>query len=114
MLKKRMVLIFWPSLPAGSWQKTLTESPFLSNRRGPPQASACLRSMPAASRSWAALRVSKAVAVMAVPLCLIRDGGQGRNRTTDTRIFSPLLYQLSYLAGLWEPGGSSGSGRAAH
>ena len=27
-----------------------------------------------------------------------RDGGQGRNRTTDTRIFSPLLYQLSYLA----------------
>ena len=22
----------------------------------------------------------------------------GRNRTTDTRIFSPLLYQLSYLA----------------
>ena len=28
-------------------------------------------------------------------------GGQGRNRTTDTRIFSPLLYQLSYLAVLW-------------
>jgi hypothetical protein len=27
-------------------------------------------------------------------------GGQGRNRTTDTRIFSPLLYQLSYLATL--------------
>jgi Bacteriocin-protection, YdeI or OmpD-Associated len=26
------------------------------------------------------------------------DGGQGRNRTTDTRIFNPLLYQLSYLA----------------
>lgn len=25
-------------------------------------------------------------------------GGQGRNRTVDTRIFSPLLYQLSYLA----------------
>ena len=25
--------------------------------------------------------------------------GQGRNRTADTRIFSPLLYQLSYLAG---------------
>ena len=24
--------------------------------------------------------------------------GQGRNRTDDTRIFSPLLYQLSYLA----------------
>ena len=27
-----------------------------------------------------------------------KDGGQGRNRTNDTRIFSPLLYQLSYLA----------------
>src|SRR2546425_12966177 len=27
--------------------------------------------------------------------------GQGRNRTADTRIFSPLLYQLSYLAGLY-------------
>ncbi len=27
------------------------------------------------------------------------DGAQGRNRTTDTRIFSPLLYQLSYLGG---------------
>ncbi len=26
-------------------------------------------------------------------------GGQGRNRTIDTRIFNPLLYQLSYLAG---------------
>jgi hypothetical protein len=26
------------------------------------------------------------------------DGGQGRNRTVDTRIFNPLLYQLSYLA----------------
>jgi hypothetical protein len=27
-----------------------------------------------------------------------RKGGQGRNRTVDTRIFSPLLYRLSYLA----------------
>jgi hypothetical protein len=25
-------------------------------------------------------------------------GGQRRNRTVDTRIFNPLLYQLSYLA----------------
>jgi hypothetical protein len=24
-------------------------------------------------------------------------GAEGRNRTTDTRIFSPLLYRLSYL-----------------
>src|SRR5690606_13556884 len=28
-------------------------------------------------------------------------GGQGQNRTADTRIFSPLLYQLSYLAKNW-------------
>ena len=26
------------------------------------------------------------------------NGGQGRSRTADTRIFSPLLYRLSYLA----------------
>jgi hypothetical protein len=26
------------------------------------------------------------------------NGGETRNRTGDTRIFSPLLYQLSYLA----------------
>ena len=28
------------------------------------------------------------------------NGGQGQNRTADTGIFSPLLYQLSYLA-IW-------------
>jgi hypothetical protein len=27
------------------------------------------------------------------------DGAQGRNRTTDTVIFSHVLYQLSYLGG---------------
>ena len=27
-----------------------------------------------------------------------KDGAQGRNRTNDTRIFNPLLYQLSYPA----------------
>ena len=26
------------------------------------------------------------------------EDGQGQNRTADTRIFSPLLYRLSYLA----------------
>ena len=31
------------------------------------------------------------------------NGAQGRNRTTDTRIFSPLLYQLSYLGVLQAP-----------
>jgi hypothetical protein len=29
---------------------------------------------------------------------LIFLGGPGRNRTTDTRIFNPLLYRLSYQA----------------
>src|SRR5690606_27566924 len=29
--------------------------------------------------------------------CHLKNGAQGRNRTTDTRIFSPLLYRLSYL-----------------
>ena len=33
-----------------------------------------------------------------VPNSLILNGGQGQNRTADTRIFSPLLYRLSYLA----------------
>ncbi len=30
--------------------------------------------------------------------CKVMSGGLGRNRTTDTRIFNPLLYQLSYRA----------------
>ncbi len=33
-----------------------------------------------------------------VPNSLIVNGGQGQNRTADTRIFSPLLHQLSNLA----------------
>ena len=34
------------------------------------------------------------------------DGAQGRNRTTDTVIFSHVLYQLSYLG----PGPELGKG----
>ena len=30
-----------------------------------------------------------------------RFGGDGRNRTADTRIFIPLLYQLSYITPLF-------------
>jgi hypothetical protein len=41
-----------------------------------------------------AKRLAAPRALQAVDL----TGGQGRNRTTDTRIFNPLLYQLSYLA----------------
>ncbi len=29
--------------------------------------------------------------------CQCKNGAQGRNRTTDTAIFSRMLYQLSYL-----------------
>jgi hypothetical protein len=32
-----------------------------------------------------------------------RHGAQGRNRTTDTVIFSHVLYQLSYLGGRRQP-----------
>ena len=39
------------------------------------------------------------------------NGAQGRNRTTDTAIFSRMLYQLSYLGVLQERGQSPSSGR---
>ena len=32
-------------------------------------------------------------------------GAQSRNRTSDTRIFNPLLYQLSYLGPCRKPEG---------
>ena len=32
------------------------------------------------------------------PLGAVKNGGRTRNRTRDTRIFSPPLYQLSYPA----------------
>ena len=34
------------------------------------------------------------------------NGAQGRNRTTDTAIFSRMLYQLSYLGVAGEPDAS--------
>ena len=34
---------------------------------------------------------------------ILGDGAQGRNRTTDTAIFSRMLYQLSYLGMLAGP-----------
>ena len=39
------------------------------------------------------------------------DGAQGRNRTTDTAIFSRMLYHLSYLGVLHERGQGPSSGR---
>ncbi len=38
------------------------------------------------------------------------NGAQGRNRTTDTAIFSRMLYQLSYLGVLWR-GASEGAAK---
>ena len=42
-----------------------------------------------------------------------KSGGERGNRTPDTRIFSPLLYQLSYLAidGHSKPEGCQREGR---
>ena len=34
--------------------------------------------------------------IAAILVCVVRGGAWGRIRTTDTRIFNPLLYQLSY------------------
>ena len=36
-------------------------------------------------------------ATLSIPPLVGSGGAQGRIRTTDTRIFNPLLYQLSYL-----------------
>ena len=46
------------------------------------------------SRKIPARSFGKGIDVLQV---IVFKGGQGRNRTTDTRIFSPLLYRLSYL-----------------
>src|ERR1700740_778360 len=46
-------------------------------------------------------------APLRMPNCpMISTGAQGRNRTTDTAIFSRMLYQLSYLG---IPRGSQGA-----
>jgi hypothetical protein len=39
---------------------------------------------------------------------LFRNGAQGRDRTTDTAIFSRMLYQLSYLGTARRGAGSAG------
>ena len=36
---------------------------------------------------------------------MVKSGASERNRTTDTGIFSPLLYQLSYRGKKWRPEG---------
>lgn len=46
------------------------------------------------TRDWAS---EKTLTSQTIDLIELLGGAQGRSRTTDTRIFSPLLYQLSYL-----------------
>ena len=46
------------------------------------------------TRHALAERLQRDRAMQAIDL----DGGRGRNRTADTGIFNPLLYQLSYPA----------------
>ena len=102
-------------------------SPFRETRMGPrcmspPGASTLTTSAPWSPRIDAAIgpeytvvismtRTPDSDPVMLCPpygkdarICVVESlqlfvGGQGWNRTTDTRIFSPLLYRLSYLAG---------------
>ena len=39
----------------------------------------------------------RATSIKFKPACIKANGAQGRSRTTDTAIFSRMLYQLSYL-----------------
>jgi hypothetical protein len=41
------------------------------------------------------VRTPKAKSALSSALFFNKNGGLGQNRTADTRIFSPLLYQLS-------------------
>jgi hypothetical protein len=45
-----------------------------------------------------AMRLREILSRGSCALSTIEAGGQGRNRTSDTVIFSHVLYQLSYLA----------------
>jgi hypothetical protein len=55
--------------------------------------------MGTAATQTAATKHNGLEAEAANPLITFKNsGGLGRNRTTDTRIFNPLLYQLSYQA----------------
>ena len=45
-------------------------------------------------------RIKEKGAAAKKPDSLIFPNGEAQNRTEDTRIFSPLLYRLSYLASM--------------
>ena len=44
------------------------------------------------------LRIAELNKTAHITVSRFKSGGLGQNRTADTRIFNPLLYQLSYLA----------------
>ena len=44
------------------------------------------------------LRIAELNKTAHITVSRLNTGGLGQNRTADTRIFNPLLYQLSYLA----------------
>ena len=67
-----------------------------------------LRAMLNSFRALRALHSFTAAPYVYWLLAYAQDGAQRRNRTTDTGIFSPLLYRLSYL-GIWRPGRDSNS-----
>ena len=79
------------SLPAVSFQKRKSHPDgwdflFWSGRRGS-------NSLP---RPWQGRALPDELRPQMTPM-FQRHGASGRSRTNDTRIFSPLLYQLSYL-----------------
>jgi hypothetical protein len=49
-----------------------------------------------AARNWPSQRAIVET-LLSMDSGLLKNGAQGRNRTTDTVIFSHVLYQLSYL-----------------
>ena len=67
--------------PDGSWRSGDPLAAHPQNGREPRVACGLHKRKRPTENSWASM-----------------SGGLGRNRTTDTRIFSPLLYQLSYRA----------------
>ena len=59
-----------------------------------------------------ALPIELRTSTLLQPIANKQTSGQGRNRTTDTVIFSHVLYQLSYLAKKIRPGLSASGGLA--
>jgi hypothetical protein len=75
--------------PVGAW----------TTRISPPQGTVRVLAAIATASERSCTNISFPVATAQCGLRKVRLlGGLGRNRTTDTRIFNPLLYRLSYRA----------------